>query len=540
MATSARVVLVIGLCLAAAGLIHAQEQARPAELVVAEGARGFDLDPLHVFTSLESQLFTALYEGLIVANPVTLEPMPGVASRWEVQDGGKLYKFFLRPDAVFSNGDPVRASDFVASWLRILDPAAHAEYSFLFDPIKGAKAYRNGQLKDPSKVGIRAVNDRLLEVDLEKPAAHFLKLLAHISFVVLHRSLVSSNGWGGNATVIVNGPFTIASRTAGELVLKKNPAYWDAANVALDTIRILFISDPAKATRDYLAGKIDWSTTGNYEQVKDSTKVAVFPMFATSYFYFLCNTAPWSDWKVRRGLALLLPWDEIRSKDVVFADSHLIPTIPAYPEVKSIAAFNRDEGLTLLKEAGFPGGKGLPSLVIKVVSSPESESFGSETARKFAAAWKDAVGLDTVIRTYDTSEEYFTEMKKDDFALGISTWIGDYADPLTFMQLWTSDSNLNDAHFSDPEYDKAVVDSLSILDSRERYKRLGAAEEILLTKAVVLPLNHTPAFHLIDLSRIDGWAPNPLDIHPFKFIRFKAHRAPPGTAMARPQGALPG
>jgi peptide/nickel transport system substrate-binding protein/oligopeptide transport system substrate-binding protein len=120
----------------------------------------------------------------------------------------------------------------------------------------------------------------------------------------------------------------------------------------------------------------------------------------------------------------------------------------------------------------------------------------------------------------------------------MSTWIGDYADPLTFMQLWTSDSNLNDAHFSDGDYDSTVSASLSVQDARERYKKLGAAEEILLTKAVILPLNHTPAFHLIDLTRVDGWYANPLDIHPFKYIRFKEHRAPPGTAMA-PAGAIP-
>jgi peptide/nickel transport system substrate-binding protein/oligopeptide transport system substrate-binding protein len=342
---------------------------------------------------------------------------------------------------------------------------------------------------------------------------------------------VRTSGWGGAKTVVGNGPFVISSRTDTELTLTKSPTYWDAKSVGVDTLRILFIDDPVKATKDFLAGKIDWSTTGNYDQIKDSNRVAVFPMFATSYFYFLCNAAPWSDWRVRRGLALLVPWDEIRSKDIVFADSRLVPAIPSYPEVKGIAAQDTAEGMRLLADAGFPGGKGLPPLVIKVVSSPDSESFSSETAGKFADAWKKAIGLSTLIRKFDTSEQYFVEMKRPDFALGMSTWIGDYADPLTFMQLWTSDSNLNDAHFSDPDYDAAVTASLSIQDPKERYKKLGAAEEILLSKAVVLPLNHTPAFHLIDLTRVDGWYPNPLDIHPFKYIRFKEHRAPPGTAM---------
>ncbi len=533
-------VLAVVMCLSAGTLLAAVDAGRPVEFVVAESARSFDLDPLHVFTSFESQLFTALYEGLLVANPATLEPSPGVASRWEVSEKGRVYRFFLRPDAVFSNGDPVRAQDFVDSWMRILDPANKAEYSFLFDPIKGAQAYRNGQEKNPRAVGIRAVSDKILEVELQEPAAYFLKLLTHISFVPLHPTLVRSEGWGDAKTLIDNGPFVIASRTDTELTLVKNARYWDAENVGVDRLRILFIEDPAKATRDFLAGKIDWSTTGNYDQIKDSNKIVVFPMFATSYFYFLCNEAPWSDWRVRRGLALLIPWEEIRNKDVVFADSHLVPSIPSYPAVKGIAAQDTTEGMRLLAEAGFPGGKGLPPLVIKVVSSPEGDSFSAETAAKFADAWKSAIGLTTEIRKFDTSEQYFVEMKKLDFAMGMSTWIGDYADPLTFMQLWTTDSNLNDAHFSDRDYDAAVKASLAIQDATERYKKLAAAEEMLLSKAVILPLNHTPAFHLIDLSRVDGWYPNPLDIHPFKFIRFKEHRAPPGTAMAPSRGAAQG
>jgi oligopeptide transport system substrate-binding protein len=540
MRTALRSAIALTLALGTAAVLGAQEPQRPVQFVWAASARSFDLDPLHVFTSLESQLFTALYEGLLVANPLTLEPGPGAAARWEVSKDGRTYRFFIRQNAAFSNGDPVRAQDFVDSWMRILDPAAKAEYSFLFDPIKGARDYRNGREKNRSALGIRATGDKVLEVELDKPAAHFLKVLTHISFVPLHPSLVRSTGWGGARTVIGNGPYIITSRTDAELVLARNPKYWDAANVGIDTVRILFIDDPVKATKDYLAGKIDWSSTGSYDQIKDTNRISVFPMFATSYFYFRCAAQPWSDWKVRRGLALLLPWDEIRTKDTVFADSRLVPTIPSYPDVKGITAQDTAEGKRLLAEAGFPEGRGLPPLVIKVVSSADSPSFGLETARKMAEAWKAVIGMDTVIRSFETSEEYFAEMKRPDYAMGMSTWIGDYADPLTFMQLWTTDSNLNDAQFSDPAYDGSVAGSLGVADAAARYKKLAEAEDLLLDHAVVLPLNHTPAFHLIDLSRVDGWFPNPLDIHPFKFIRFKEHRAPPGTAMAVPGGAFTG
>jgi len=114
--------------------------------------------------------------------------------------------------------------------------------------------------------------------------------------------------------------------------------------------------------------------------------------------------------------------------------------------------------------------------------------------------------------------------------MAISTWIGDYADPLTFLQLWDSGSNLNDARFSDASYDAAVSEALSIADIGKRYRRLADAEEILLSKAVILPLGNSAAVHLIDLNRIDGWFGNPLDLHPFKFLKFKVRKPPAGVA----------
>ena len=131
------------------------------------------------------------------------------------------------------------------------------------------------------------------------------------------------------------------------------------------------------------------------------------------------------------------------------------------------------------------------------------------------------------------NDDFYPEMRKSDYALGMSTWIGDYADPLTFLQLWTTGSNLNDARFSDRDYDAAVADSQTMTDGALRYRRQADAEEILLTKAVVLPLSHSPAVHLIDPDSIGGWFANPLDVHPFKFIRFKEKRVPSGDRNER-------
>jgi peptide/nickel transport system substrate-binding protein/oligopeptide transport system substrate-binding protein len=165
------------------------------------------------------------------------------------------------------------------------------------------------------------------------------------------------------------------------------------------------------------------------------------------------------------------------------------------------------------------------------VAKVANDSTAADLVRKMAEAWKTLAGLQVDVREIDP-EKYFAETRNRDYALGISTWIGDYADPLTFLQLWTTGSNLNDARFSDKEYDAAVEQSVSMLDNAKRYRKLADAEQILLDRAVILPLDHTAAVHLIDLDRVDGWFPNPLDVHPFKFIKFKEKRVPKGIAMA--------
>jgi peptide/nickel transport system substrate-binding protein/oligopeptide transport system substrate-binding protein len=144
-----------------------------------------------------------------------------------------------------------------------------------------------------------------------------------------------------------------------------------------------------------------------------------------------------------------------------------------------------------------------------------------------AEVWKEVLQLEVRFRSFPF-EVYLEEVKKTDFTIGSATWIGDYADPLTFLQMWTTDSNLNDARFSNDQFDSLIDRSIGE-EGRERYETLGDSEGVLLQRAVVLPISHTPAFNLIDLDSVEGWFPNVLNIHPLKYLRFRALRVPPGV-----------
>lgn len=514
----------LGLLLAAATL-PAQEgktaPEEPREFVVAFSPKELTLDPLHIYTTLESELSTAIYEGLVTYHPFTLEPVPGVAYRWKLSPDRKTWRFLLRENARFSNGDPVRAGDFRESWLRVLDPEGGAEYSFLFDVIRGARDYRLGRSREVA--GIRVVADHELEVELEKPASHFLKLLCHTTFVPLHSSYRQRRGWDTEATLIGNGPFYLHARGPGELALRRNQLYWDAPRVELESLRVRFLEDEQEISQGFNKGEIHWSTDWDTELLLDRTKIVFNPLFATSYFFFVCAQAPWSDSRVRRALALLVPWEQVRSKDTLLPTSRLIPPIPSYPEVKGIQGPDRDEALRLLEQAGYPGGRGLPPVDFKLPDDPES----TRVAGLMAEAWKRELALEVRLTSLPF-DRYLAEVKRPDFTLGAGTWIGDYADPLTFLQMWTADSNLNDARFVDEEFE-ALIDGSHGAEPKARYERLAQSEELLLQRAVILPISYSPAFNLIDLDRVEGWFPNVLNIHPFKYIRFRTLRVPEGV-----------
>jgi oligopeptide transport system substrate-binding protein len=495
------------------------------ELVIALMSTELNYDPAHAFSSLESQLYTAIYEGLFIYHPVDLSPVAGAASEWELSDDKKVYRFYLRENAYYSNGDPVVAEDFKISWLNVLDPDENAEFSAFFDIIKGAKAYRLGQNNDPDSVGIRAISDYILEVELEKPAAHFLKLLCHMSFVPVHPEYYNTEGWENNKSIIGNGPYFIYSKDDSEIVLLKNNLYWDSANVGIEKIIFRFYDDRTKISEDINIGNVHWAMDWDYQSLEDTSNILPNPMFATTYLFMKCVNPPWDDYRVRRALALLVPWEEIRNEDVVFFPTDkLIPELPEYPSVATISEKNREEAFRLLSEAGYPDGHGLPEIIFKVPYGTVSESV----ANVMAEAWRDELGTEVTFKLMDYSN-YYRSLKLNDYTIGQMTWIGDFADPLTFLGMWTSESNLNDAGYSSLKYDNLIERGIAE-EGEDRYRIFSEAESLILEEAVVLPLSNRPAFNLIDLDYVLGWIPNPLDLHPFKYLHLKEARMLPNLA----------
>lgn len=495
------------------------------EFVIAFTRSSVDFNPIYSYTITEAQIYTGLHEGLVSYHPETMEPVPAVARRWDVSDDGRTYTFHLRQNARFSNGDPVLAEHFRDTWLTLLSPENDAAYSFLFDLIQGVREYRSGETSGRQGVGIRARGPHTLEVELRQRTTHFLQMLSHNSFVAVHPSLLVHRSWRNLTDIPVNGPFRLLRWSDDEIVLVRNEHYWEVAQVALPRIRMIFMDDPSGVTERFNNNQIDWVVGGmSLADVLVPQAIVINPLFATNYYFLQARREPFSDPRVRRALALLLPWDQIRDPEMHFMPtSVLVPPIPFYPEVRGIEETDVEQALGLLEEAGFPDGRGLPELKIHIHEGPEAMRV-AELAQE---AWAAALNQDVEIRVTPFSR-YHDALKNGTFTMGTMGWIGDYADPLTFLQMWIADSNANDAGFADPRYD-GLLDRAMGQSGVTRYETLAQAEEILLQTGVILPVSHSPAVNLIDLRAVAGWFPNPLDIHPLKHLRFSTGAPVPGV-----------
>jgi oligopeptide transport system substrate-binding protein len=219
--------------------------------------------------------------------------------------------------------------------------------------------------------------------------------------------------------------------------MERNEYYWDRDHSEYDRILIQFNDDNSDATARFNSGEIQWLYSGfNYSEIQIPNSLQITPQFATSYYFFSAEKPPFDDERIRRALMLLLPLNEIRSEEIYFVPSaNLIPQIPGYPDVNGIEDRDVKAALDLLKDAGYEGGLGLPE--IQIVLTDDRESM--RIAALMEEAWTESLDV-RVTSSFLGYREHQEAMRQGEFVIGSLAWVADYADPMSFLQLWTSDS----------------------------------------------------------------------------------------------------
>jgi len=516
------------LAVSAPACAQAEQEERP--FTIAIDTTDIELHPHRSFTVTEAQVFTAIYEGLVSYDPRTLVPEAAVAERWEISEDGLTYTFYLRKDARYWNGDQVTADHFYDAWLHLLSSEG-AYFSILFDVIEGATDYRNGVTESREEVGITVIDSHTLQIQLSAPAPFFLSTLCHYSFSPIHPRMQRVEEWGEFPLLLTNGPYILKSRTDDEIILEQNGRYWDHDSDNFQQMRYIYTDDSEEIFNDFAAREIDWVMSGFGEMItRYSDDLQVNPILGTNFYFFITDQSPWDDADIRRALALLVDWNEVRSPTYyTFPSAALVPPIPGYPEQEGIQEANREEALRLLAERGYVEGVGLPSLTIAVPDSEEDR----RVAEILQQSWRQELNLD-VILNFVPGDEYLDYVAlESEYTIGRISWIGDYVDPLAFLQLWSSDSNLNHARYDNAEYDALLLQSAEIETRDERFALLAEAEKLIVDGALVLPVNHSVAVNAIDTEQITGWYTNILDIHPVKHIEYRRTFLLPNIALRK-------
>jgi oligopeptide transport system substrate-binding protein len=498
--------------------------AKRADLVFINGAEPQTLDPALVSGQNEMRISTALFEGLMRSNAQG-RAEPGLAEKVEVSDDGLLYTFHLRENLTWSDATPLTSADVLYSWQRVLNPATAADYAPILFFIKNAEAYNQGKVTDFAEVGIRAPSPNIVEVELANRTPFFLELCAFLTYAIVPRHAIESHGdlWTRPGNIVGNGPFLMdAWKIDDRIRLKKNPAYWDSNSVALNTVDVLVVPDANTAMNFFLTGEADLMMDKSQIPVNLIDKLKGQPWFHNSsilgtYFVrFNHKRPPFDNPKVRMAFALATDKALITEKITRLGEVVATSFTPAgaggnYEPPQSRIDFHIEEARRLLAEAGYPDGKGFPTIEYLY----NNKDIDRNVAVELQDMWKRHLNVEVQLRKEEW-RVYLDSMTRLDYDLCRSSWVGDYDDPNTFLQIFTSNDGNNRTGWASQSYDETIAAAAAEADPINRQNILRSAEEQLVSKEVViLPLYHYVGLQFYDPTRLGGIEGNLLDMHPF-------------------------
>lgn len=507
------------------------EGGRPLERVLADsqvlhrgnGEEPQTLDPHLAEGVPTSNILRDLFEGLTTIAPDG-RIVPGAALHWDISRDGLTYTFFLHPDGRWSNGEPVTAEDFVWSWRRVVDPSTGASYGRMLAPVANAEAIFAGELP-PEDLGITALNESTIQIELSDPTPYFLGLLTHPTTYPVYHPAVEEHGRShvrpGN--LISNGAYRLTDwQIRSRVELERNEHFRAADEVIIERVVFYPFEDENTEFNRFRVGDLQWTyqvPSSQFAWLRRNMPEAlmVSPWFGTYFFAFNLTREPFEDnLALRKALNLAVDREIITERVTRFGElptfTLVPPGLPGYespePEYADWTQSEREqEARRLYREAGYSDDNPL---------TVELRYNTSENHRKLAVAvaamWKQVLG----VRTRLINEEFRVFLQNraqrrvtEVFRAG---WIGDYQDPFTFLELFHSGHGRNDPGYDNPQFDRLLERIASERIPARRHNLMAEAERMLLADQVILPVHVYVTRRLID-PRLKGWKENVMDHH---------------------------
>ncbi|WP_022697508.1 peptide ABC transporter substrate-binding protein [Euryhalocaulis caribicus] len=501
-------------------------------------AEPLSLDPHKAAGKWEDAIIGDMFVGLYTDN-AQAEPIYGMAENHTVSSDGKTWTFTLR-DAQWSDGTPVTANDFEFAFRRIMDPSTLSQYASLLYVIKNAQPVNEGAM-DPEQLGVTAVDEKTLRIELEYPAPYLPGLLTHHTAFPVPRHVIDEYGaaWIQPGNVVVNGPFKLTEwRTNDYVHVAKNETFYDADNVCLNEIYYYPTNDNNAAVRRLRAGELHINSEFPGQKIEELREqlpgyVRVSPFLATVYYVYNVQRPPFDDARVRQALAMALGRefmvDEILKTGQLPAPGLVPPGIANYGDGAKVDWWDmsmderKARARELLEEAGYG-----PENPLRFEYTHRNTSDNPRVAPVVQADWEDiAEWVDVEITGVETQIHY-DNLRAGNFDVGDAAWASDFNDPINFLYLLeTKTGQMNYGKYSNPRYDALIEESNRTLDMEQRAQLLHEAEQIMLDDMPIIPMWYFVTKNLVS-PEVTGWEDNVVDIHRSRYLCFE-DAAPAGA-----------
>ncbi len=484
------------------------------------GSEPDSIDPQLARMEAAMTILRDCYEGLVSMAPDG-RPIPGAAETWSLSPDGRVYTFRLRASARWSNGDPVVAEDFAAAFRRLADPATASQYALMLEPVRNATDIVAGR-QPASALGVLAPDEGTLVVELVQPSPYFLAMLSHPSTFPVHRPTLAANPKEAArpGTAVTNGAFVPDVWEIGShLTAVRNVHYWNNAANGVDAVRYVHVADPVTELTRFRAGDLDITYTvppGEVQRLERELpgRLRIAPHVGVYYYGYALDLPPFKDAvKLRRALAMAL--DRERLVTQVLGDGEL----PAYGWVPAgvagyegqrfdWAALDREARVAVAKklyaEAGYSAAKPL-QVELRYSKSPLHDRI----ALAVTSMWRETLGAEVSLHAED-----FRVLKQAidsrEAALFRGSWIGDYNDAYSFLQILKGGFGINLPRYENAAYDAALV-AAGAVSGTERAAKLAEAERQLLADVPLIPLYFYVSKHLV-APRVHGWYDNVMNV----------------------------
>ncbi|KAA5808091.1 peptide ABC transporter substrate-binding protein [Thermoanaerobacterium thermosaccharolyticum] len=474
---------------------------------------------LNPFTSTDIASFDVLndvLDGLVRYDKNgEIKPGSGLAKSWDISSDGLTYTFHLKDGIKWSDGNPITAQDFEYSWKKVLDPKTASQYAYQFFYIQGAEEYNSGN-GTADQVGIKALDDKTLQVKLKSPAPQFLGLTAFGTYLPQEKSFVEKIGvdklGSSPDTLVYSGPFVIKEWNHDQsVVLEKNPNYWDKDSVKLEKVNFLIIKDANTQAQNYDNGTLDQMRVPSdlMEKYKNTKEFSVKPVAGNWYIQFNDKKGIFKNVNIRKAFTLAINrkafTEQVLKDGSIPAMSIIPPGVPGYNNEDFIkqdgAPFFKDNDVQAAKDYLNKGLKELGLTKLPTITFTADDTTGAKKASEaLQQMWKQNLGADVQLKN-EAFKIRIDDMNKGNFDMVLAGWSADYNDPMTFLDMWETDNGNNTAFYSNPEYDKLIDQAKVTGDLKQRNDYMIQAEKIAMDDMAIGPL-YFQAYALVTKSYV--------------------------------------